>query len=109
MLKDVFGAAFWLRNIYLVSFEWCKSKQMLMMRQRIFAQNFVIFWGANAYSGCESVMWQNCELFFLVSKKELLVSIFSQTPVGEFRSNPGKTRSLGAQTKQCRRARLSDA
>lgn len=34
------------------------------MRQRIFASNFVIFWGANAYFGCESVMRQNCELFF---------------------------------------------
>ena len=45
MLKDVFRAAFWLRNIYLVCFEWRKSKQMLMMRQRIFAPNFVIFWG----------------------------------------------------------------
>ena len=66
MLKDVFRAAFWLRSIYLVCFEWCKSKQMLMMRQRIFAPNFVIFGGANAYSGCESVMWQNCELFFAV-------------------------------------------
>ena len=62
-----------------------------MMRQRIFVPNFVIFCGANAYSGCESVMRQNCELFFLVLKKELLVSIFLQTPVGEFRSNPGKT------------------
>ena len=91
MLKDVFRAAFWLRNIYLLCFEWCKSKQMLMMRQRIFAPNFVIFWGANAYSGCESVMWQNCELFFLVLKKELLVFNISQTPVGEFRSNRGKT------------------
>ena len=40
-----------------------------MMRQRIFAPNFVIFWGANAYSGCESVMRQNCELFFLLFKK----------------------------------------
>lgn len=53
-----------------------------MMRQRIFVPNFVIFLGANAYSGCESVMRQNCELFFLVLKKELLVSIFLQTPVG---------------------------
>ncbi len=79
------------------------------MCQRIFAPNFVIFWGANAYSGCESVMWQNCELFFCCLKKELLAFNISQTPVGEFRSNPGKTRSLGAQTKQCRRARLSDA
>lgn len=43
MLKDVFRAAFWLRNIYLMCFEWRKSKQMLMMRQRIFAPNFVIF------------------------------------------------------------------
>ena len=51
MLKDVFMAAFWLRNIYLICFEWYKSKQMLMMRQRIFAPNFVIFGGANAYSG----------------------------------------------------------
>ena len=53
-----------------------------MMRQRIFVPNFVIFWGANAYSGCESVMWQNCELFFLVLKKELLVFNISQTSVG---------------------------
>ena len=45
MLKDVFMAAFWLRNIYLICFEWYKSKQMLMMRQRIFAPNFVIFLG----------------------------------------------------------------
>ena len=66
MLKDVFRAVFQLRNIYLICFGWYKSKQMLMMRQRIFAPNFVIFWGANAYSGCESVMWQNCELFFAV-------------------------------------------
>ena len=69
MLKDVFRAAFRLRNIYLVCFEWRKSKQMLMMRQRIFAPNFVIFWGANAYSGCESVMWQNCALFFCCLKR----------------------------------------
>ena len=45
MLKDVFMAAFWLRNIYLICFEWYKSKQMLMMRQRIFFFFFVIFWG----------------------------------------------------------------
>ena len=45
MLKDVFRAAFVLRGIYLVCFEWYRSKQMLMMRQRIFAPNFVIFWG----------------------------------------------------------------
>ena len=45
MLKDVFRAAFRLRNIYLMSFGRYKSKQMLMMRQRIFAPNFVIFWG----------------------------------------------------------------
>ena len=64
MLKDVFRAAFQLRDIYLICFGWYKSKQMLMMRQRIFAPNFVIFLGANAYSGCESVMRQNCELFF---------------------------------------------
>ena len=64
MLKDVFRAAFVLRGIYLICFGWYKSKQMLMMRQRIFAPNFVIFLGANAYSGCESVMRQNCELFF---------------------------------------------
>ena len=66
MLKDVFRAAFWLRNIYLLCFEWYKSKQMLMMRQRIFAPNFVIFWGVIAGLGCESVMRQNCELFFAV-------------------------------------------
>ena len=40
-----------------------------MMRQRIFVPNFVIFWGANAYSGCESVMRQNCELFFFSAEK----------------------------------------
>ena len=45
MLNDVFRAAFVLRNIYLICFGWYKSKQMLMMRQRIFALNFVIFWG----------------------------------------------------------------
>lgn len=66
MLKDVFMAALVLRDIYLVCFGWYKSKQMLMMRQRIFVPNFVIFLVANAYSGCESVMWQNCELFFAV-------------------------------------------
>ena len=38
MLKDVFRAALWLRNIYLICFGWCKSKQMLMMRQRILPQ-----------------------------------------------------------------------
>lgn len=80
-----------------------------MMRQRILLQILWFFGGANAYSGCESVMWQNCELFFCCLKKELLVFNISQTPVGEFRSNPGKTRSLGAQTKQCHRARLCDA
>ena len=66
MLKDVFRAAFRLRNIYLICFGWYKSKQMLMMRQRIFAPNFVIFWGVIACLGCESVMRQNCELFFAV-------------------------------------------
>ena len=37
-----------------------------MMRQRIFVPNFVIFWGVIACLGCESVMRQNCELFFAV-------------------------------------------
>lgn len=45
MLKDVFRAVFQLRNIYLICFGWYKSKQMLMMCQRIFAPNFVIFLG----------------------------------------------------------------
>lgn len=47
-----------------------------MMRQRIFAPNFVIFWGANAYSGCESVMRQNCELFFCCLKRSYWRLIF---------------------------------
>ena len=47
-----------------------------MMRQRIFAPNFVIFGGANAYSGCESEMWQNCELFFAVYGRSYYCLIF---------------------------------
>ena len=64
MLKDVFSAAFWLRNIYLVCFEWRKSKQMLMMRQRIFALNFAFSRLTNAYAGWKLETRRKCELFF---------------------------------------------
>ena len=49
------------------------------MRQRIFASNFVIFWGANAYFGCESVMRQNCDLFFSIAKGAFSVYFFTNT------------------------------
>lgn len=109
MLKDVFRAAFVLIGIYLVCFEWYKSKQMLMMRQRIFAPNFVIFWGCKCLFRMRIGDVAELRIIFCCLKKELLAFNISQTPVGEFRSNRGKTRSLGAQTKQCHRARLSDA
>ena len=91
MLKDVFRAAFLLRGIYLVCFEWYKSKQMLMMRQRIFVPNFVIFWGCKCLFRMRIGDAAELRIIFCCLKKELLVFNISQTPVGEFRSNPGKT------------------
>ena len=64
MLKDVFRAALVLRGIYLVCFGWYKSKQMLTMRQRIFALNFAFSRLTNAYAGWKLETRRKCELFF---------------------------------------------
>ena len=69
MLKDVFRAAFELRDIYLVCFEWYKSKQMLMMRQRIFAPNFVIFWGCKCLFRMRIGDVAELRIIFLLFKK----------------------------------------